>query len=65
MFTDYQMSFYCAGGACVEGLGEYLTQKEEDRSGWVPAVEHLPGTHITRGSYLDRFKGLLLSYSRR
>jgi hypothetical protein len=65
MFTDYQMSFYCAGGSYVEGLGEYLTQKERDRPGWGRAVENLPGTHITSGSYLDRFSGLLLSYSRR
>jgi hypothetical protein len=67
MFTDYQMSFHCAGDSWVEGLGEYLTQAESIKFGQTPAVLSLPGKHVTHSSPVDfrSYSDLVALYSRR
>jgi hypothetical protein len=67
MFTDYQMSFHCAGDSWVEGLGEYLTQVEPYRYERTPAVLSLPGKHVTNSSSVDfeSYSDLVALYSRR
>jgi hypothetical protein len=66
MFTDYQMSFHCAGDSWVEGLGEYLTQAEMIRFGQTPAILSLPGKHVTHSSPVDfkSYSDLVALYSR-
>jgi hypothetical protein len=67
MFTDYQMSFHCAGDSWAEGLGEYLTQLEPYRSGQTPAVLSLPGKHVTHSSPVnfESYSDMVVLYSRR
>jgi hypothetical protein len=69
MFTDYQVSFYCAGGSCAEGLGEYLTQVEPKIGDFrrPPVILSLPGKYASPSSRTDyhRFSDSVALYSQR
>jgi hypothetical protein len=67
MFTDYQMTFHCAGDSWAEGLGEYLTQLERRGYEQTPAVLSLPGKHVTHSSPVNfkSYSDLVALYSGR
>jgi hypothetical protein len=67
MFTDYQMSFHCIGGSCIEGLGEYLTQMESKHHQRGHSIMSLPGKHVASSSLVTfkRFTDLAALYSQR